>query len=133
MEIYLPIAEISINIFLLLGLGLFTGFLAGMFGIGGGEFLTLAFVALILIGPNKLPEFAVQSAKFIRKVRDFAQGMVNDLKENLGPEYSDLEVTDLHPKKLIKRHIDSALTETEEIKAEIKNIESKAKIDPDLL
>ena len=104
-----------------------------MFGIGGGEFLTLAFVALILIGPNKLPEFAVQSAKFIGKIRDFAQGMVNDLKENLGPEYSDLEVTDLHPKKLIKRHIDSALTETEEIKAEIKNIESKAKIDPDLL
>ena len=63
-----------------------------MFGIGGGEFLTLAFVALVLIGPNKLPEFAVQSAKFIRKVRDLAQGMVNEFKENLGPEYSDLEV-----------------------------------------
>ena len=53
-----------------------------MFGIGGGEFLTLAFVALVLIGPNKLPEFAVQSAKFIRKVRDLAQGMVNEFKEN---------------------------------------------------
>jgi hypothetical protein len=36
MELYLPIAEIPVNIFLLLGLGLFTGFLAGMFGIGGG-------------------------------------------------------------------------------------------------
>jgi sec-independent protein translocase protein TatB len=104
-----------------------------MFGIGGGEFLTLAFVALILIGPNKLPEFAVQSAKFIRKVRDFAQGMVNELKENLGPEYSDLEVTDLHPKRLIKRHIDSALAETDEIRTEIKKIENSAKIDPDLL
>ena len=104
-----------------------------MFGIGGGEFLTLGFIALILIGPNKLPEFAVQSAKFIRKVRDFAQSMVNELKENLGPEYSDLEVTDLHPKKFIKRHIDTALTEASEIKEEIKKIESNAKIDPDLL
>ena len=112
-----------------------------MFGIGGGEFLTLGFIALILIGPNKLPEFAVQSAKFVRKVRDFAQGMVNELKENLGPEYSDLEVTDLHPKKFIKRHIDSALTETNEFKNELKNeingeikkIENNAKIDPDLL
>jgi sec-independent protein translocase protein TatB len=103
-----------------------------MFGIGGGEFLTLAFVALVLIGPNKLPEFAVQSAKFIRKVRDLAQGMVNEFKENLGPEYSDLEVTDLHPKRLIKRHIDSALNESE-IGAEIKKIETNAKIDPDLL
>jgi sec-independent protein translocase protein TatB len=108
-----------------------------MFGISGGEFITLAFVALILIGPNKLPEFALQSAKFVRKVRDFAQGMVNELKENLGPEYSDLEVTDLHPKKFIKRHIDTALTETNEIKneinGEIKKIEKNAKIDPDLL
>ena len=103
-----------------------------MFGIGGGEFLTLAFVALVLIGPNKLPEFAVQSAKFIRKVRDLAQGMVNEFKENLGPEYSDLEVTDLHPKRLIKRHIDSALNESE-LGTEIKKIETNAKIDPDLL
>ncbi|MFT5702827.1 MAG: putative membrane protein YfcA [Rickettsiales bacterium] len=36
MQLYLPIAEIPINIFLILGLGLLTGFLAGMFGIGGG-------------------------------------------------------------------------------------------------
>ncbi|MCE3255821.1 MAG: hypothetical protein K0R25_1315 [Rickettsiaceae bacterium] len=36
MQIYLPIAEIPVNIFLILGLGLLTGFLAGMFGIGGG-------------------------------------------------------------------------------------------------
>ncbi len=36
MQLYLPIAEIPVNIFLILALGLFTGFLAGMFGIGGG-------------------------------------------------------------------------------------------------
>jgi uncharacterized membrane protein YfcA len=35
-QLYLPIAEIPVNIFLILGLGLLTGFLAGMFGIGGG-------------------------------------------------------------------------------------------------
>ena len=103
-----------------------------MFGIGGGEFLTLAFIALILIGPNKLPDFAVQSAKFIRRIREVTQGMVNEFKDNLGPEYSDLEVTDLHPKKLIKRHIDSALNESG-IDMELKKIDSVAKIDPDLL
>ena len=36
MQLYLPIAEIPINIFIILALGLLTGFLAGMFGIGGG-------------------------------------------------------------------------------------------------
>lgn len=47
MQIYLPIAEMPVNIFLILFLGLATGFLAGMFGIGGG-FLATPF--LIFIG-----------------------------------------------------------------------------------
>ena len=47
MQIYLPIAEIPVNVYLVLFLGLFTGFLAGMFGIGGG-FLATPF--LIFIG-----------------------------------------------------------------------------------
>ncbi len=40
MQIYLPIAEIPVNILLILLLGLTTGFLAGMFGIGGGFIAT---------------------------------------------------------------------------------------------
>lgn len=40
MQIYLAIAEISVNIFLLLGLGTGVGFLSGMFGVGGGFLLT---------------------------------------------------------------------------------------------
>jgi hypothetical protein len=46
-EIYLPIAEQSINIFLLLGLGAAAGLLAGMFGVGGGF---LATPLLIFVG-----------------------------------------------------------------------------------
>ena len=40
MLVYLPIAEISFNIFLLLGIGAAVGFLSGMFGVGGGFLLT---------------------------------------------------------------------------------------------
>ena len=40
MQIYLPIAEMSINIFLPIFLGLGGGFLAGLFGVGGGFILT---------------------------------------------------------------------------------------------
>jgi uncharacterized protein len=47
MDIYLPIAEMSANLFLLLGIGGAVGFLSGIFGIGGGFFLT---PLLILIG-----------------------------------------------------------------------------------
>ncbi|HFB97732.1 MAG TPA: sulfite exporter TauE/SafE family protein, partial [Bryobacterales bacterium] len=40
MSIYLPIAEISVNLYLLLGLGGVVGFLSGMFGVGGGFLMT---------------------------------------------------------------------------------------------
>jgi len=47
MQIYLPIAEISVNIFLLLGMGIGVGFLSGLFGVGGGFLMT---PLLIFIG-----------------------------------------------------------------------------------
>jgi uncharacterized membrane protein YfcA len=48
MDIYLPIAEMSVNLFLLLGLGGLIGFLSGIFGVGGGFLLTplLIFVGI---------------------------------------------------------------------------------------
>jgi len=101
-----------------------------MFGIGGGELIALALLAIALIGPDKLPQFSADSARFIRKVRDLAQGATKDLRENLGPGYEDLNVADLHPKKFITKHINEALAEP---KAEIEAIKNSAKIDPDLL
>ena len=48
MQIYLPIAETSINIFVLLGMGGGVGFLSGLFGVGGGFLMTplLIFVGI---------------------------------------------------------------------------------------
>lgn len=47
MDIYLPIANMSVNVFLLIGLGGLVGFLSGLFGVGGGFLLT---PLLIFIG-----------------------------------------------------------------------------------
>ena len=47
MNVYLPIAEMSVNMFLILGLGGITGILSGLFGIGGGFLMT---PLLIFIG-----------------------------------------------------------------------------------
>jgi uncharacterized membrane protein YfcA len=57
MQIYLPIAELPVNVLVMLGLGLITGILAGMFGIGGGF---LATPLLIFIGVP--PGVAVSSS-----------------------------------------------------------------------
>ncbi|MEI6119585.1 MAG: sec-independent translocase [Actinomycetes bacterium] len=108
-----------------------------MFGIGGGEFLTLIVLALILIGPDRLPNVATDAAKLVRKLRDIANAATAELRENLGPGFEDLDVTDLHPKKLIRKTIGNSL---DEISTEInsgfsleKSDKKKAQIDPDLL
>ena len=50
MNFYLPIAEISINIYLLLSLGIGIGFISGLFGIGGG-FISSPLLILVGIPP----------------------------------------------------------------------------------
>ncbi|MCV2882657.1 sulfite exporter TauE/SafE family protein [Actibacterium sp. XHP0104] len=50
MQIYLPVAEVSVNLFLLLGLGGVVGMLSGLFGVGGG-FLITPFLFFIGIPP----------------------------------------------------------------------------------
>src|SRR5580658_7773266 len=55
-EIYLPIADIPVNVFLVLAMGLAVGFISGMFGIGGGFLMT---PLLIFIGVQ--PAVAVAS------------------------------------------------------------------------
>ena len=40
MNLYLPIAEISVNVLVLIGMGAAVGFLSGMFGVGGGFLIT---------------------------------------------------------------------------------------------
>ena len=47
MSIYLPIAELPVNLLLILGLGVAVGFISGMFGVGGGFLMT---PLLILVG-----------------------------------------------------------------------------------
>ncbi len=44
MEIYLPIAEMSVHWLILLGMGGAIGFLSGLFGVGGGFLLTLLLI-----------------------------------------------------------------------------------------
>jgi len=56
LQIYLPIADLPVNIFLVLGMGIAVGFISGMFGIGGGFLMT---PLLIFIGVS--PAVAVAS------------------------------------------------------------------------
>jgi sec-independent protein translocase protein TatB len=100
------------------------------FDFGAGEILGLAIIAIILVGPDRLPRLAVDAAKLVKKVRQLANTTTAEIRENLGPGFEDLKPSDLHPKTFVKKQIASALEEVDNPKSESK---SKPKIDPDLL
>lgn len=58
MPLYLPIAELSMNVFLVIGMGVAVGFLSGMFGVGGGFLMT---PLLIFIGVPPAVAVATES------------------------------------------------------------------------
>ncbi|MDF0603276.1 sulfite exporter TauE/SafE family protein [Psychromarinibacter sp. C21-152] len=85
MQLYLPIAEVSVNVFLLLGLGGIVGILSGMFGVGGGFLLTplLFFVGIppavaVATGANQIvaSSFSAVLAHLKRKTVDLRMGWV---------------------------------------------------------
>jgi len=85
MQIYLPIAEVSVNAFLLLGLGGMVGILSGMFGVGGGFLLTplLFFIGIppavaVATEANQIvaSSFSGVLAHFKRKTVDLRMGVV---------------------------------------------------------
>lgn len=76
MQIYLPIAEIPVNIILVLLLGLATGFMAGMFGIGGGF---LATPLLMFIG---IPPAIAVSTSTNQIIASSVSGLLAHLRKN---------------------------------------------------
>jgi len=63
-----------------------------MFNIGPWELLVLAFVGVIVLGPERLPGLARDAANVLRQLRDMATGARNQLKNELGPEFSDIDL-----------------------------------------
>ena len=85
MQIYLPIAEVSVNVFLLFGLGGLVGVLSGMFGVGGGFLITplLFFMGIppavaVATGANQIVASSVSGvlAHLKRKTVDLRMGTV---------------------------------------------------------
>ena len=75
-----------------------------MFGMGVPEIGLIMVLALLLFGPEKLPEIAKQAAGFIRTVRQMADNAKNDLGREMGQDFSDLNLKDLDPREIVRRN-----------------------------
>ena len=80
-----------------------------MFGVGLPELAVIAFVAVLVFGPDKLPEFAQQAGRFLRQLRHLADSARDELREELGPDYADLELRDLDPRTIVRKHLTEAM------------------------
>ncbi|WP_327271086.1 sec-independent translocase [Streptomyces sp. NBC_01224] len=73
--------------------------------VGPLELITLAFLAVLLFGPDKLPELIQNVTGLIRKFRQFTESAKQEIRSELGPEFGDFEFEDLHPKTLVRKHV----------------------------
>ena len=86
-----------------------------MFGVGLPEFLVIFVVAILVFGPDRLPDFARQAGRLVRQVRTFTQAARDDLRKELGPEFADLELSDLDPRKAVRKHILDVMDEDDDL------------------
>jgi len=83
-------------------------------GVGFMELVVIAFVAVVVFGPDKLPELAKQAGQWLRVARRFALQARDDLRSELGPEYADLELRDLDPRTIVRKHIVEAMNDVDD-------------------
>lgn len=76
-----------------------------MFQIGPMEVLVLAVVGLIVLGPDRLPELARDAARMLRQLRDMATGARQQLRDELGPEFADVDLRNLNPRTAVQRAV----------------------------
>lgn len=76
-----------------------------MLDIGAGEFVALAVLALIIIGPDKLPRYAADAARMLRRLREMANDARSDVRRELGPEFENISLGDLNPRSMVRKHL----------------------------
>ena len=116
MNFYLPIAEISINIYILISLGIGIGFISGLFGIGGG-FISSPLLILVgippavAVGTTTVQVFASTStgvvSHFQRKNIDYQMGVTMVIGGLFGTFFGVLILNNLKNIGLIDNYLNS--------------------------
>lgn len=90
--------------------------------IGWGEMMILLVAALVILGPERLPEAMRWTGRTLKQVRDYATGATAQLKQEMGPEFDELrkpleqlnELRGMNPRAMVTKHLldgdDSFLT-----------------------
>ncbi|MDA7715815.1 sec-independent translocase [Pontimonas sp.] len=75
------------------------------FGLSMEKLLLIGVIALFLIGPDRLPGYSAQFGRLIRRLRDMASGAKDRMRDELGPDYDDMDWKKLDPRQYDPRRI----------------------------
>jgi sec-independent protein translocase protein TatB len=73
--------------------------------ISGGELIVLLVLAAIVLGPERLPNYAQQLARLVRELRRMAQGATAQVRQEMGDEFNDVDWKKLDPRQYDPRRI----------------------------
>jgi len=106
-----------------------------MFGVGLPEMAVIAMIAVFVFGPDRLPDLARQAGRFAKQASKLARSARDELRDELGPEFADLELRDLDPRTIVRKHIVEAMNaedDEDEIAARRKQREQRELADGEL-
>ena len=75
------------------------------FGLSFEKLFIIAIIAVILLGPERLPYYASQLAKLVRGMRDLANGAKERMREEMGPDFDEVDWKKLDPRQYDPRRI----------------------------
>ena len=90
-----------------------------MFGISGTELLIIIVLAVLMFGPERLPEFSRKAARVFIYLRGIANNAQSTLRTELGPEFADLTLQDLNPKSFVRKHLANEVAALEDAQREV--------------
>jgi sec-independent protein translocase protein TatB len=93
-----------------------------MIDINGPEILILLVIAVIIFGPEKLPELARKAARVFNYLRGIANDAQSRLRDELGPEFADLNLASLNPKALAASVLDPVKAEVSDISGTVTEV-----------
>ena len=76
-----------------------------MFGINGPEFFVLLIIGVLVIGPQRLPEYTQKLANLVKEVRRMASGAREQIKEEVGIDIDDVDWKKYDPRQYDPRRI----------------------------
>ena len=76
-----------------------------MFDVNAWEFVIIIAVALLVIGPERLPTYVARLREWIRDLRRLAEGARGQLREQMGPEFDDIDWSAYDPRQYDPRRI----------------------------